>query len=607
MTRSQPVARHPMPMHLWAAGLMLVLAPARLHAEAAPILLDGFFVDWIGPVEHVDPAGDGGGSGIDIRDLDLANDGEFLFVRFQLTAEIGLQASNSLVLYLDTDMNAATGTPVSGIGAELKWQLGAKTGTFYHGTTTTIKHSDIRLRQGPSITSPQFEIAIGRGVTIAGLPLFPGASLRALLRDESAGGDQAPNTGQTLAYTFDATPVPAPDVIPLSRLGSADVRLMAWNTLSLESGSNWNSATTPNADRIFSALDPDIVSLEEIYNHTAAQTAALLETFLPSGPGQAWYAAESQDCKLVTRFPIQQSWALDGNVAALVGSRSALGHDMLVVGCHLPCCANETGRQQEIDHLMSFFRDAKTPGGAVTVADSTLLVIAGDLNLVGLSRQLVTLLTGDIVDNATWGPDFAPDWDGTALADLVSRQTEKRQAYTWRNDAGTFAPGRLDFVIYSDAVVDMGNHFSLYSPEMSPAELATYGLQANDVTTVSDHLPHVADFRRRVPVDVAAGGGPGAGATRLAGLGARRGQARLLLTLGRAARVRLDIYDVRGARLATLRDEAAGTLPAGRHVFVWDGRTTRGARAASGAYLARLLAHGDGIDTVASSKLALVK
>jgi flagellar hook assembly protein FlgD len=141
---------------------------------------------------------------------------------------------------------------------------------------------------------------------------------------------------------------------------------------------------------------------------------------------------------------------------------------------------------------------------------------------------------------------------------------------------------------------------------MSASQLSLYGLQAGDVTTVSDHLPHVADFRRKVPVDVAHDGG---GAGRIVTLQAgspERGRARLVLDLERAARVQLAVYDVRGAHVVTLRDETAGDLSPGRHILVWDGRGARGRRAPSGTYVVRLAARGEGFALATSTKVLLL-
>jgi exonuclease III len=598
-------------------GIALLLVQTA-SGEAAPVFLDGFFDDWTGGVEHQDPAGDGVSGGIDMRALDLANDAEFAFLRFDLTAEISLQSTNNLVLYLDTDQNAGTGTPISGIGAELKWQFGTRNGTFYRtGGSVTVYQDDLRLRQGPTVTSTMFEVALGRDVRPDGTNLlFPGPGFRVLLRHETTGGDQAPNAGQTLTYLFDASSVPPPEAIPFDKQSPSDVRITTWNVVNLEAGTGWDAAVTPAADRVLSAIDPDILCFQEIYDHSAAQTATLVESFLPSGPGEAWYARENSDVKVASRFPVLGQWNLDGasgdrNLAVLLDTSAKIGRQLLLVGAHMFCCTNDTGRQAEADRIMSFLRDAKSPGGSVTVPDGTMLLITGDLNLVGQRQQLATLTTGDIADEVSFGPDFAPDWDGSPLADLVSRQLEKRFAYTWRNDFGSYAPGRLDFFIYSDSVVTVPAHFLLYTPETSAGFLAQYGMQAGDVTTVSDHLPHTADFRPRSVSDVAGGGaagGPQAWARLAAVPGPGRGGVCLRIHLDRAAGVQLEIFDVRGACVAVLGTEQDGVRAAGEHAFVWDGRTGSGTRAASGTYMARLTARaGDGAVLANSAKVLVVR
>ena len=587
---SRPPVTRSLAMTVAAVAIAVLFAqPPQASGQAAPIFLDGFFSDWTTAVEHTDPSGDAGVSGIDFRELDLANDNEYLFVRFQLTVPVTLQETNNLELYLDTDLNAATGLAVGGIGAELRWQFGARTGRFYRaGTNVAVFQDDIRLRQLPSVTSPEFEIAIGRDVRPDGTNLlFTGSSMRVLLRDAGTNGDSAPNNGTTLTYSFDVTLVPPPDVIPLTRTTPSDVRVVTWNSRDLD---DFPAAENAAADRVFSALDPDIVSLQEMYNSTAATVAARFSTYLPSGSGETWYAAKQNDCIVVTRFPVVSQWPLDANLAVLLDADAALGHDILLVSAHLPCCTNNDGRQAEADHIMQFFRDAMAPGGIVTVPNGTLFMITGDLNLVGSAQQLVTLLTGDIVDNATYGADFAPDWDGTGLGDVVSSQTEKRFAYTWRSDTSGYAPGRLDFVIFSDSGTMVENHFSLYSPEMSAGQLSSSGILAGDVTTVSDHLPHIVDFRAPQTSDVGDIAARDSGMHISAGANASGGAVRFTITLAQPASLRVQVYDVRGALVATLRDESTGIVAAGVHPIVWDGGRADGIQAASGAYFVRAIA-----------------
>ncbi len=168
---------------------------------------------------------------------------------------------------------------------------------------------------------------------------------------------------------------------------------------------------------------------------------------------------------------------------------------------------------------------------------------------------------------------------------------------------------------------------------MSAGERSQHGLLAGDVTTVSDHLPHVADFRINY-TDIGPGpgentgdgdgdgsgdprdGGRHDGAVRLASLGAPGGdRVQFIVELDVEARLAIDIYDVRGAHVRTVRRPGDGVHAAGPQRFEWDGRTRDGRRAASGTYLVRVTASAVTIDSktaarplgVTSGKLLLVR
>lgn len=66
---------------------------------------------------------------------------------------------------------------------------------------------------------------------------------------------------------------------------------------------------------------------------------------------------------------------------------------------------------------------------------------------------------------------------------------------------------------------------------------------------------------------------------------------RMWLDLGAAARVRAEVFDLRGRLVARLPLELE-TLPAGRHKLAWDGRTTAGTAAITGLYWLRVVAGG---------------
>jgi flagellar hook assembly protein FlgD len=70
--------------------------------------------------------------------------------------------------------------------------------------------------------------------------------------------------------------------------------------------------------------------------------------------------------------------------------------------------------------------------------------------------------------------------------------------------------------------------------------------------------------------------------------------------VGTAGRVKLDVYDVQGRRVAGLYE---GNLEAGPHVMVWNGRGLSGDVLPTGVYVARLAASGE----THSQRLVLLK
>jgi endonuclease/exonuclease/phosphatase family metal-dependent hydrolase len=274
------------------------------------------------------------------------------------------------------------------------------------------------------------------------------------------------------------------------KTNTADLRIMTYNT---HNDSLFEKTDTYS--RILNALGPDILNFQEIYNHTGVETATLISQILPPESGEQWYYAQGADCVTISRFGILNTWNLDGNLVSLIAAPASLPtSNILLINAHPPCCTDDSGRQLEIDHIMSFIRDAKTGGGSVTLQKNTPIIIVGDMNFVGLSQQLKTLLTGDIVNESQYGTDFQPDWDATALSDCISTHNSSRAAYTWRSDTSDYPPGRLDYIIYTDSVIQTSHHFILWTPDMTPEELIQYGLNADDTASASDHLPHVADF-----------------------------------------------------------------------------------------------------------------
>ena len=458
---------------------------------AQQIYLDDDFRDWETiPALHTDKSGDGGVSGIDFRSLKMSNSDEYLYIYLEVSKFINIQSSNSITMFLDTDNQSATGWNIYGIGAELSFNFGYREGGYYSGSSTvSVRHAAIGLVTAPTVTSDRFEIAIRRKFNVGGTETFLQNRIKIVFSNETVAGDRLPDNNEGIEYLFSDN---GPDItLPYSieKKDNRHVRLMAYN---VERDNFFNLTVRDQYKRIFNAIQPDIIGFSEIYNNSSSATAALVENLLPSSGGRQWYhAGVSPDIRLVSRYPIVDTRAINGNGAFLLNMGS---WQMVCIVTHLPCCENEISRQQEVDNIMAFIRDIRLGVSPFDVRQGTPVIITGDMNFVGFREQLQTMLTGDIANNSVYGPDFRPDWDESDLDDLSPFVTDAPFTYTWYNPAGSFSAGRLDYFIYTGSVLDIHNSFTLNTEVMQPEKRSAFGLLAGDTGPVSDHFPLVADF-----------------------------------------------------------------------------------------------------------------
>jgi endonuclease/exonuclease/phosphatase family metal-dependent hydrolase len=304
----------------------------------------------------------------------------------------------------------------------------------------------------------------------------------------------------------------------IDRHQSTDLRLMSYNVLWDTIFPTISPTQSAKFARVIQALDPDILNLQEIdspfdltTSFTAIDVRNLMNTIQPLDGGASWHAYKGSTNVIVSKYPLSMTRndtspsTLRGMAMALVDLPDAVyPADFYVMNNHFKCCGNPGGpedgqRQRHADALVGWMHDARNPSGSINLPANTPMAVVGDLNIVGSLDPLTNLKTGNIFDEPTFGADSPPDWDGTALADAHPRHNFTGPDYTWRDDGGSFAPGRLDYVLYTDSVVDIANHFLLNTTAMSSAERAATGLQANDVLKYSagwyDHFPVVVDFR----------------------------------------------------------------------------------------------------------------
>lgn len=559
--------------------LLLVLGLSTI-SNAQSISIDEDFSDWDNvPAFYEDPSGDNLSTDVDFSTVKITNDDRFIYLYLEIGTESLLQQNNSISLLIDTDSNPETGELFENIGYEFIFNFWERNGRFFSDEETSFSSYTIGMVSAPTVTSNTFEIVFDRNAIIGGEPVFTSDSFDIIIRSHQTSGDLVPDSGEKLTYSFDTEATYTPESYSLKKVNPSDLRVMSYNVLR---DAIFDPSNKDFYKRIFQAIDPDIIGFEEIYNNSAQEAAALIEEFLPSGEGEQWYHGDvGNDNLMVSRFPVINETALGGNAAYLLdlGDR-----ELLTVVAHPPCCNNDVNRQSEIDQFMGFIRDSKS-GGGFDIEENTPIVVMGDMNMVGFAQQQTTLLTGDIVNEGSSGPDFNPDWDGTAFEDSKPANPGLPTTFTWYNSGSAFGAGRLDYMVYTGSVLEMTNNFSLHTMGMHDDSLTAYSLEKSDTFFASDHLPLVTDFQFKAltssEIDETF---PASFELFQNYPNPFNPTTNIQFRIHESNIVTLEVFDFLGRKISTLINEYKTT---GLHTIAWDSNNT-----SSGVYYYRLQAGG---------------
>jgi len=482
---------------LLCISLNFFLLPNSTYAGTSlAVTIDGDTQEWNGlSPTATDSVGDVAYGDIDFKKLWIANDEEALYLLIEVKRETILQnptsyaAGNDIILYIDGDNSSSTGSPISGIGADLIIEFGYKSATLYPGGSLSL--NEVGLLSGPTHSADTFEIKIpfdvrpdfGTPVHVITAPTIK------LLFIESSGTDRIPNTG-SIAYSLSTQSVPPPDPISFTRMNAKDIRILSHNVL------NSTPVTNPAPfKRYLNAFQPDIIGFQELSGWTANQAKSFIESILPTGPGEQWNAIQIDDIITISRWQIISYAFIDNNLAVLIklpADRSS--HNLVLFNAHTPASDNDAGRDYEHDHISATWRNLLNNAGPFTIKPDDAVVMLGDFNMVGYVRQLKTLRDGDIIDNVTWGVDFSPGRQNGSLISVPLRHSHTRSKYTWRRDSGSYTPGKLDYILFSDDVATLKRNFALYTPEVPSGVLNTYGILSQDSVDASDHLVIITDL-----------------------------------------------------------------------------------------------------------------
>lgn len=297
----------------------------------------------------------------------------------------------------------------------------------------------------------------------------------------------------------------------LDRQFPTDVRVLSWNVLR---GFADDDSLDPVFRRVLVAARPDVIVFQEL--STSASTSEVLQrlnVWLPLESG-SWVlhrgtstagiqtAIASRYALSMQRTDTIPSSATRGVTLALVDLPPAYGaQDLYLLGVHLKCCnetpSDDASRQRSTDAMAKWMGDARLSGGSINLPGDTPMLAVGDFNFVGGPQPELTLRTGDIQDEATFGADVKGDWDNTDITDVMPRDPNTNSTQTWPSTSAN-PSSRLDRFYFTDSVVSTGRNFILNTRTLTPAQRIYYGLQQDDTATATDHLPIVLDLRYRL-------------------------------------------------------------------------------------------------------------
>ena len=489
--------------------LYFLVIPIFIYCQENQIIIDGKFQDWQN-IGLIDDSMNDNESGLDFTSISITNDNKYLYIKFTTTDEIDLMDSGpngeslyNTVIFIDTDNNNKTGY-VPGYNPNIGSELGVFLNQRYvwnniSNPNIQISLYDIGFFSAPTVTSNEFEIAIDLDAQYDGENLFPNQEIKIQLKDLIS-GDEIPNINSEIIYTLNSNNLNY-TTLNTEKENEDLIRLSAYNVLYNGLDDNERLEQLKN---IIKSVDADIYAFSECYETSSETVKNILDEILPISNNQGWYVIKKADDDLITasKYPIIQDWPNESygikkmHPCLIDLPDSLFSKDLLVINAHMSCCDNDNDRQEQADDFVNFILDAKSTGGVIDLANETPFVLCGDLNLVGLSQQLQTLTSGEIIDTEAFGIGGGMNWSDNDLKDEICVHVETPFSYTWRDitpSPGSYSYGRLDYIIFSDDVMSSQKSFTIDTKFISQKKLNEMNLDVND-SFGSDHLLTTIDF-----------------------------------------------------------------------------------------------------------------
>lgn len=474
--------------------------PAVTHQP--PMALDGQFKDW--PLDNA-----------------FMTDTRHVYVRLRLPQPVTLQAAtHTYALQFDIDGDAETGrseqTAAERMGIDLEIhfspfvarrgqtpQRGQATRAIRigpAGETTPVGHAELGLMFAPTHSSDQFEIRLDRAALEklrTDIPHTHPAAARFVKLDASGtpvATSAHPPFELSLAFGHS---LQLTQILPFPTPTPDELRIV---TLNVEYASTMKNAEP--FGRFLRALDPDIVLIQEWDKGDRHEIADWFNRHVPSDSG--WHAIRSAGwgVAIASRHPLERlgpelltrpedappDTHIPDRAIRFVGAlvETPIG-PVAAASVHLKCCgydgsAEDLARIAEAQ-LINDTLEAALAERAAAGEPLPLRILGGDINLVGSPEPLEHIAAG-------------LDIDGSPMQHADAWVIGDRSQYTWTDGNSSFTPGRLDYVLVSDAALEISRTFILDTARLPDDVLAFHKLERTD-SAATDHRPIVVDVRRK--------------------------------------------------------------------------------------------------------------
>lgn len=438
------------------------------RALAVEPRLDGLYPDW-SPANLIatDPAGDASGA-FDVRNVYATNRGTRLFLRFDIGSVVNLQSGDAGDGTLRVQINMPNSRALT---------IDTRNKTLWRDNNTglTVSWLLVGYSSAPTYADDEFELSVD-------LSTFGVAVGSPITINFSSSDTLAANANFTMSE-----PTVTPQRRSASRAPGTEFRVASVNT---EQTGLLDATRRPMLLRLCDAMNADIYCFQEEYNSSAAQVDQHLTSVDPMEDGANWNVFKNNDCVIASRSPLlalpSPNTATAGAVVDLPAAGTA--DAVVVFSIHPKCCgytgnADDAQRISQMSGLIDTLNNLRSGalGAAFDPYRNAPALIIGDWNLVGSRTPLDMVL-----DPAPGAPN---------MTDALPPNLIGEDVMTWRGTSttpGSFTPGRLDLLTYTDATLDVLGSFVLDSQLLNAGELAALGLQASD-STASDHNMLVGD------------------------------------------------------------------------------------------------------------------